>query len=295
MRRSTSPPHPGQGRRRRPDARRADRGDEPRRHPDRGDRDAGDHRRLPGAQGRRGRPARDAGGAAAGGRRRRLLMADVGRSGSACSAPASSASSTPTASATSRTPASSRTGAPARSAARRSPSASAAARSTPIDAVCADPEVDLVVVSLPNHLHLEAVRSAASHGKAVACTKPLGRNGDEAAEMLRLVDATAGVFHAYLENVVYGTEMVRMREMVEAGRDRPADDVPCPRGPQRPARRPLLGRRAGRRRRAARHGLARRRGGPLRSSARTPSAGTSSPGARRSSTATGRPARTTRS
>ena len=85
-----------------------------------------------------------------------------------------------------------------------------------LDAVCADPAVDLVVVSLPNHLHLEAVRSATSHGKAVACTKPLGRNETEAAEMLRLV-RDAGVFHAYLENVVYGTEMVRMREMVEAG------------------------------------------------------------------------------
>ena len=55
-----------------------------------------------------------------------------------------------------------------------------------IDAVCADAEVDLVVVSLPNHLHLEAVRSAVRHGKAIACTKPLGRNGTEAAEMLRL-------------------------------------------------------------------------------------------------------------
>jgi predicted dehydrogenase len=85
-----------------------------------------------------------------------------------------------------------------------------------IEGVCADPAVDLVVVSLPNHLHVEAVRSAAAHGKAVACTKPLGRNGEEAAEMLRLVQ-DAGVFHAYLENVVYGTEMTRMREMVEAG------------------------------------------------------------------------------
>ena len=61
-----------------------------------------------------------------------------------------------------------------------------------IDAVCADSEVDLVVVSLPNHLHLEAVRSAAANGKAVACTKPLGRSGTEAAEMLRLV-TDAGV------------------------------------------------------------------------------------------------------
>ena len=85
-----------------------------------------------------------------------------------------------------------------------------------LDAVCADPEVDLVIVSLPNHLHLEAVRSAASHGKAVACTKPLGRNGTEAAEMLRLV-SDAGVFHAYLENIVFNAEMIRMRDMIEAG------------------------------------------------------------------------------
>lgn len=85
-----------------------------------------------------------------------------------------------------------------------------------IDAVCADDQVDLVVVSLPNELHLEAVRAAARHGKAVACTKPLGRNGDEAAEMVRLVH-DAGLWHGYLENVVFNAEIVRLRQMVEAG------------------------------------------------------------------------------
>lgn len=85
-----------------------------------------------------------------------------------------------------------------------------------IEAVCADPEVDLVVVSLPNQLHLEAVRAAAAAGKGVACTKPLGRNADEAAAMLRAVRET-GVFHAYLENVVFNVETIRMREMIEAG------------------------------------------------------------------------------
>jgi predicted dehydrogenase len=85
-----------------------------------------------------------------------------------------------------------------------------------IDAVCADPEVELVIVSLPNHLHLEAVRSAAAHGKAVACTKPLGRNAAEAVEMVALVER-AGVWHGYLENVVFNTEIMRMREMIEAG------------------------------------------------------------------------------
>jgi predicted dehydrogenase len=85
-----------------------------------------------------------------------------------------------------------------------------------IEAVCADPEVDLVIVSLPNELHLEAVEAAARHGKGVACTKPLGRNGDEAAAALAAVTAT-GVWHGYLENVVFGVEMVRMREVIEAG------------------------------------------------------------------------------
>jgi predicted dehydrogenase len=84
------------------------------------------------------------------------------------------------------------------------------ARSDPT--VCADP-VDLVVVSLPNQLHLgpSARRATARPSPA----KPLGRN-ETGPPDLRLV-RDAGVYHAYLENVVYGTEMVRMREMVEAG------------------------------------------------------------------------------
>lgn len=85
-----------------------------------------------------------------------------------------------------------------------------------IEDVCADPEVDLVVVSLPNQLHREAVLAAAAAGKGVACTKPLGRNADEAADMLRAVRA-AGVFHAYLENVVFNLDMMRVHDMVRAG------------------------------------------------------------------------------
>ena len=82
-----------------------------------------------------------------------------------------------------------------------------------IEAVCADPEVDLVIVSLPNELHVVAVEAAARHGKGVACTKPLGRTGAEARRALDAVTA-AGVWHGYLENVVFGVEMVRMRDMM---------------------------------------------------------------------------------
>ncbi len=82
--------------------------------------------------------------------------------------------------------------------------------------LCADPEVDLVVVSLPNHLHRDAVLTAAAAGKGVACTKPLGRSGAEAAEMLRAV-ATADVFNAYLENIIFNPDVLRMQQMAEAG------------------------------------------------------------------------------
>ena len=60
MRANTFAAHPGQGRRRRPDPRRAARGHGPRRDPRRGDRDQDDPRRLPGPQGRAraGRPGR---------------------------------------------------------------------------------------------------------------------------------------------------------------------------------------------------------------------------------------------
>ena len=43
-----------------------------------------------------------------------------------------------------------------------------------------DPEVEMVVIALPNNLHLEAVLLAAEAKKAVLCTKPLGRNASDA-------------------------------------------------------------------------------------------------------------------
>ncbi len=85
-----------------------------------------------------------------------------------------------------------------------------------IEELCSDPDVDLVMVSVPNHLHRDAVLALAAAGRAVACTKPLGRNAAEAREMLRAVDQ-AGVFNAYLENVIFNPDLLRMREMIEAG------------------------------------------------------------------------------
>src|SRR5919112_4396384 len=47
-------------------------------------------------------------------------------------------------------------------------------------------DTDTVVIGLPNYLHEEAVGLAAAAGKAVLCTKPLGRTADEARRMLEI-------------------------------------------------------------------------------------------------------------
>src|SRR5918999_5996831 len=55
---------------------------------------------------------------------------------------------------------------------------------TEIEALCRDDDVEIVVIGLPNHLHLEAARAAAAAGKAIVCTKPLARTAQEAAEIV---------------------------------------------------------------------------------------------------------------
>ena len=79
-----------------------------------------------------------------------------------------------------------------------------------------DPETDVVVIGIPNFLHKEAVRLAAEAGKAILCTKPLGMNGEEALEMLKMVEE-AGVFHGYLEDLCYPPKTLKALASVQSG------------------------------------------------------------------------------
>lgn len=78
------------------------------------------------------------------------------------------------------------------------------------------PDVDVVVIGLPNHLHEEAVALCCEAGKAVLCTKPLGRNAAEAKRMLEMVES-AGVFAGYLEDLCYTPKFLKARTSVRAG------------------------------------------------------------------------------
>jgi predicted dehydrogenase len=80
----------------------------------------------------------------------------------------------------------------------------------------ADPETDVVVVGVPNNLHKQAVLMAAQAGKAVLCTKPLACTAADAREMLEAVEK-AGVFHGYLEDLVYTPKVLKTIDAVRKG------------------------------------------------------------------------------
>jgi predicted dehydrogenase len=83
-------------------------------------------------------------------------------------------------------------------------------------AAISDPDTDVVVIGLPNHLHEEAVRLCAEAGKAVLCTKPLARSGAEAYRILSTVE-TAGIFAGYLEDLVYTPKTLKALQSVGNG------------------------------------------------------------------------------
>jgi len=96
---------------------------------------------------------------------------------------------------------------------------------TTMEESIAHPDVDTVCIALPNNLHEEAVALCCKHKKAVICTKPLGRNAEEAKRMLEAVEK-AGIFHGYLEDLVYTPKFIKAEESVRAApRSAPAPDL----------------------------------------------------------------------
>ncbi|HEY6057680.1 MAG TPA: Gfo/Idh/MocA family oxidoreductase [Candidatus Limnocylindrales bacterium] len=87
---------------------------------------------------------------------------------------------------------------------------------TDLAAAIRHPDTDVVIIGLPNHLHEEAVGLVARAGKAVLCTKPLGRTADEARRMLEAVEK-AGVFGGYLEDLCYTPKTLKALASVNGG------------------------------------------------------------------------------
>ena len=141
------------------------------------------------------------------------------------------------------------------------------ASTTSVEEAVDHPDVDTVVVGLPNHMHEEAVAAAAAAGKAVLCTKPLARSAAEAERILDLVER-AGVFGGYLEDLVYTPKTLQGAGLASRRGDRRRDVGAQPGDPPGSAQRLVLGRRPGRRRVHRRPRLPLHRDHPVATSAR---------------------------
>jgi len=80
----------------------------------------------------------------------------------------------------------------------------------------ADPEVDLVELLVPHHLHAPMTVAACQAGKHVSVQKPMALTVSEAEQMIQAAEQ-AGVVLRVFENFVFYPPHVRAKEMIDAG------------------------------------------------------------------------------
>ena len=85
------------------------------------------------------------------------------------------------------------------------------------EALCSSPEVDVVLITSPDAMHLDDTLLALRHGKAVLCEKPVAMNGAEAEEMQAAARA-AGLLYGVAQNFRFNRSLEWMREQIAAGR-----------------------------------------------------------------------------
>ncbi|MEX2445243.1 MAG: Gfo/Idh/MocA family oxidoreductase [Alkalispirochaeta sp.] len=84
------------------------------------------------------------------------------------------------------------------------------------EAALADPTVIAVDVTVPNHLHAEAVPAALAAGKHVYCEKPLAATSTDAEQIATAVRASDRIF-AMTFQYRFVPAVLRARELVESG------------------------------------------------------------------------------
>ena len=84
------------------------------------------------------------------------------------------------------------------------------------EAMLADPRVDVVHITSPNHLHHAQVKAALEAGKHVVCEKPLGLDARETAELLSLAERS-GLVHAVNFNIRFYPQVQEAAARVRAG------------------------------------------------------------------------------
>ena len=87
---------------------------------------------------------------------------------------------------------------------------------SPVDALLADPDVDVVYVATPHHLHRSGALAAVRAGKHVVVEKPIGLNAAEA-QKISAAAAAAGVFCMEAMWTLFLPRFDVVRQVLDAG------------------------------------------------------------------------------
>jgi len=83
--------------------------------------------------------------------------------------------------------------------------------------VIEDDKVDVIDICVPNNMHAEIAMAAAKAGKAILCEKPLALNGDQAREMVEVVEK-AGVANLVSYNYRRVPAVTLAKQLIDDGR-----------------------------------------------------------------------------
>jgi phthalate 4,5-cis-dihydrodiol dehydrogenase len=85
-----------------------------------------------------------------------------------------------------------------------------------VQALCEDPDVEVVWVATPNHLHAEHVVMAANHGKHVVSEKPMALNVEQCEQMVEAADRN-GVLLSCGHTFSLSPGIQTMRRVIKSG------------------------------------------------------------------------------
>lgn len=80
-----------------------------------------------------------------------------------------------------------------------------------------DPDIEVLVVATPSHLHCEHAVAALEAGKHVICEKPMAVNLDQADKMIAAAESS-GRWLTVFQNKRYQPDFLKVREVIQSGK-----------------------------------------------------------------------------
>ena len=85
-----------------------------------------------------------------------------------------------------------------------------------VESLVSDPDIDVIHVASPNHVHADQVRAVLAAGKHVVCEKPLALSSADTSDLLERANAS-GLVNAVCFNIRFYPNCHQARSMVMAG------------------------------------------------------------------------------